>query len=76
MVNADSIKKKIEDRIKNSDVIVADLTGNSSNFAVDVISKEFEGKTKIQQHRMIYAALGDEMKDIIHALQIKTSAPS
>ncbi|KAK3608844.1 hypothetical protein CHS0354_006885 [Potamilus streckersoni] len=67
--------QKIETHISDASVVVADMTGTGDHFAVSVISPAFTGLTKIKQHRMVYDALGDDMRELIHALKISTSAP-
>ena len=73
MLNVESIKKKIQEAIPEADIVVEDLRNDSKHFGVDVISRSFIGKSKVEQHQMIYKALGQEMKDSIHALKIRTS---
>ena len=73
MLSVENIKKKIQEAIPGADIIVEDLRNDSKHFGVDVISCSFTGKSKIEQHQMIYKALGEEMKDSIHALRIRTS---
>ncbi|MFQ5468823.1 MAG: BolA family protein [Gammaproteobacteria bacterium] len=67
------IKKMIEQGITGCQ---ASVDGDGTHFEAIVISSDFEGKTKLEQHRMVYAALGDNMKDAIHALSIRTYTPS
>ncbi len=69
----ESIKEKIKKKIPDADVVVEDLAGDQKYFGVDVVSAEFEGKSTIEQHQMIYQSLGDDLKENIHALRIKTS---
>ncbi|PVF98561.1 bola-like protein [Serendipita vermifera] len=47
-----------------------------THFAVEIVSKAFEGKRTIQRHRLIYAVLDDELKNGVHALQLTTRTPS
>ena len=75
MTTTQEIKLKIQSAIKNSDVIVEDISGQGKNFAVDVVSETFEGKSFVKQHQMIYQAIGDKLKNEVHALQINTSTP-
>jgi len=56
------------------DVRVTDTTGGQDHFEVEVIAPQFAGKTPIQQHRMVYAALGEQVGYEIHALGLKTRA--
>jgi len=75
MANIDELKKKIEERIPGSDV---ELTRNRDNqnrhlhIKAVVTSKEFEGKSLVEQHRMVYNALKENMNKDIHALLIET----
>ena len=74
MITIEQIKQKIENSIAGASVVVEDLRGDQKHYGVDVVSKSFIGKTTIEQHQMIYKALGIAMRDKIHALRIKTSA--
>ena len=73
MITTEQIKEKIEKSIQGASVIVEDLRGDQKHYGVDVISSLFENKTIVEQHQMIYDALGAAMKEQIHALRIKTS---
>ncbi len=67
------IKAMIESGLPDSRV---DLTGDGTHFEVVVESESFSGKSRLQQHRMVYATLGDSMEGAIHALSIRTRVPS
>jgi stress-induced morphogen len=56
-------------------VEVTDLTGTQDHYQAKIVASAFAGKSKVQQHRMVYAALGDAMKGAVHALALDTSAP-
>ena len=66
------IKNILEDKIKDSKIFIQDMNGNQDHFSVIVISSEFENLSIINQHKMIYNALGEMVTNEIHALQIKT----
>lgn len=51
------------------------VVGDGSHFEAVVVSKAFEGKRPIQRHQLVYGALGDRMKEEIHALSMKTLTP-
>ena len=72
-------KKIIEELIKNSipdaKVIIEDLRGDGDHYSAHVISEEFTGKSKIQQHQMVYDALSGRMGEELHALALQTSTP-
>lgn len=75
MMTIDQLRYMIEQAIPGSRVEVTDLTGTSDHFGVHVVSPAFEGKTLLEQHKMIHAACGDHLTTTIHALQIKTETP-
>ena len=58
----------------DGEVEVTDLTGTSDHYQARIVSDAFEGKSRLEQHRMVYAALGDAMKGAVHALALQTSA--
>ena len=67
------IEKLIKASLPDADVEIIDLAGDNNHFSAHVISSAFEGKSRIQQHKMVYDALGDKMGGILHALSVKTS---
>lgn len=75
MIQPSEIEQKINAALPGAEVIVQDLTGTQNHFQTLVISESFAGKTMIQQHQMVYQALGELMKETIHALAIKTFTP-
>ncbi len=73
-ISTQEIQDKILAAIPDANVLVTNRNNDGVHFAAEVKSKSFAGKTKLQQHRMIYQALGDDMKEAIHALTLNTSA--
>jgi len=73
MPSSNEVQSRIQAGITGSEAAVEDLNGNGDHFSVAVKAAAFEGKSLIEQHQMIYAALGDAMKEEIHALSIQTS---
>ena len=69
-------KKIIEELIKNSipdaKVIIEDLRGDGDHYSATVISKTFDGKSKIEQHKLVYNSLKGKMGKELHALMLKT----
>ena len=69
-------KKIIEELIKSSipdaKVIIEDLRGDGDHYSATVISKTFDGKSKIEQHKMVYNSLEGRMGKELHALMLKT----
>lgn len=79
MVSCEFVKNKIEESLKGAQVIVNNPRGDDVHFAVEVEYEEFEGKSRIQQHKMVYQALGEKLNacgEPLHALQIKTKIPT
>ncbi|BAQ60312.1 YrbA protein [Geminocystis sp. NIES-3708] len=77
MVSLEQVKKTIEQEISGAEVFVKDLTGGGDHLEAIVISSEFEGKTMVKQHQLVYSALQSELKsEAIHALALKTYTPS
>ena len=72
MLQPDSIQHGIESGMACQSVIV---TGDGEHFEATVVSAAFVGKSSIQRHQLVYQALGDRMKQEIHALSIKTYTP-
>jgi acid stress-induced BolA-like protein IbaG/YrbA len=69
MVTPDSIKQGIEAGIACEHVEVA---GDGQHFQAVIVSAAFQGRSRVQRHQLVYAALGDRMREEIHALSMKT----
>ena len=74
MPSATEIESRIRD-LPAEHVEVQDLTGGGDHFQAVVVSPVFEGKTRIQQHQLVYGVLGEAMKGAIHALSLRTFTP-
>jgi stress-induced morphogen len=72
MPTAEDLKRRIEDAIPQAAADVEDLTGGGDHFRATVASPAFAGRSRIEQHRMVYDVFGDEVGGPIHALSIKT----
>ncbi|MFL3026036.1 MAG: BolA family protein [Candidatus Neomarinimicrobiota bacterium] len=71
-MNTDKVRDLIQNGIIDSKVEAIDTTGTNDHFSVVVISDSFEGLSLIEQHQMVYKAVGAYMTNEIHALEIKT----
>jgi stress-induced morphogen len=76
MPSAAEIKERIETAIPGALVEVEDYTGGGDHFSATVTAPAFEGLSRLQQHRLVYEVFGDEVGGPIHALALKTRAPS
>ena len=73
MINPEEIESTLQQALAGCTVNIQDLTGGGDHFQVLVISDAFEGKSLVEQHQMVYAALKDAMgTERIHALALKT----
>lgn len=60
----------------DAEIVLTDLAGDNDHWQAEIISEQFRGKTRVAQHQMVYAALKGNMGGELHALALKTSAPS
>lgn len=74
-MNAGDIEQLIKEALPDAKVTIRDLAGDGDHYAAEVISEAFRGKTRVQQHQMVYAALKGRMGGELHALALQTSAP-
>jgi stress-induced morphogen len=72
MPSADELKRRIEEAIPDASAEVEDLTGGGDHFRARVVSDAFTGRSRLDQHRMVYDIFGDEVGGPIHALSITT----
>ena len=70
------LKDLIIKTLPDAKVEVEDLTGDGRHYGVAVTSKAFQGRSLLQQHKMVYDALGDVVGTRYHAVQLKTRVPS
>jgi stress-induced morphogen len=73
-MTTDEVKRLIERGLPGSTATVTDLTGSGDHFKADVVASAFKGKTLIEQHKMVYDALGTLVGGPIHALQLSTKS--
>jgi stress-induced morphogen len=72
MPTPEDIKQRIEAAIPGARAEVEDYTGGGDHFRATVVAGAFAGRSRIEQHRLIYAIFGDEIGGPIHALSLKT----
>jgi stress-induced morphogen len=73
---ASEIEGLIRAAIPDAEVEIRDLAGDGDHYAARVVSKSFAGKSRIQQHQAVYAALGGRVGNELHALQLETAVPA
>jgi stress-induced morphogen len=74
-MDAHEIEQLIKAGIPDAKVTIRDLAGDGDHFAAEVVAESFRGKTRVQQHQMVYEALRGNMGGVLHALALQTSAP-
>jgi stress-induced morphogen len=69
------IKRLIKQALPDAEVEIRDLAGDGDHYAASVVSESFRGKTRVQQHKMVYEALKGNMGGALHALALQTRVP-
>ncbi len=74
-MEAGEIERLIKEGLPDAEVLIEDLRGDGNHYAAKVVSASFAGKSRVQQHQMVYTALRGRMGGELHALALQTSAP-
>ena len=74
-MTADEIERLIKESIPDAEVTIRDLAGDGDHYAARVVSRTFEGLSRIRQHQAVYSALGGRVGGELHALQLETAVP-
>lgn len=74
-MQASEIESLIREALPDAQVEIRDLAGDGDHYAATVVSEAFRGKTRVQQHQIVYGALKGRMGGELHALALTTSAP-
>jgi len=74
-IDAGEIERLIKTGLPDAQVRIDDLRGDGDHYAAIVVSAAFKGKTRVQQHQMVYTALQGRMGNELHALALQTAAP-
>lgn len=74
-MEASDISRMIREAIPDATVTIRDLAGDGDHFAAEVVAESFRGKSRVQQHQMVYEALKGNMGGMLHALALQTSVP-
>jgi len=73
-MSADEITQRIQSALPDATVTLVDLAGDNDHWEVEVVSASFKDMSRVQQHKAVYAALGQDMGTTLHALAVKTKA--
>jgi stress-induced morphogen len=74
-MTAQEIEQLIRAGLPQAQVEIEDLAGDGNHYRAHVVAPEFRGKSRVQQHQMVYRTLGDRMGGVLHALALTTAAP-
>jgi stress-induced morphogen len=74
-MQAAEIERLIKLALPDAAVEIRDLAGDGDHYAAKVVSAAFRGKSRVQQHQIVYAALQGEMGGLLHALALQTAVP-
>jgi stress-induced morphogen len=74
-MEAGEIERMIREALPDATIEIRDLAGDGDHYSAHVVSATFSGKSRVQQHQMVYNALGGRMGDILHALALTTAVP-
>ena len=75
-MEAREIERMIKEALPDAQVTIRDLAGDGDHYSATVISEAFRGKSRVQQHQIVYAALKGQMGGVLHALALQTSPPN
>lgn len=75
-MDAIAIENMIKESLPDAVVTITDLAGDGDHYSATVISSAFMGKSRVQQHQMVYKALQGKMGGDLHALALQTKAPN
>ena len=74
-MDSHEIERLIKEAIPDATVEIRDLAGDGDHYAATVVADSFRGKSRVQQHQMVYAALKGSMGGALHALALQTNTP-
>ncbi len=69
------IKRMIKEALPDAEIVIEDLRGDGDHYSARITSSQFEGKSRVQQHKMVYDALQGKMGGQLHALALQTGTP-
>lgn len=75
-VSITELRQLLSEAFPDGTIDVVDLAGDNDHYQASIVSTQFEGKSRIQQHQMVYQSLKGKMGDELHALALKTRTPA
>ena len=74
-MTAGDIEALIREALPDARIVIRDLAGDGDHYAAEIVSERFRGKSRVEQHKLVYDALKGKMGGALHALALQTSAP-
>ncbi len=74
-MEASEIERLIKAKLPDAQIVLQDTRGDGDHYSANIVSEAFRGKSRVQQHQMVYEALEGRMGGVLHALALQTSAP-
>ena len=74
-MNPQEIVLLIKAHLPDAEITIEDLAGDGDHYAATVVSESFRGKTRVQQHQLVYESLQGNMGGVLHALALQTKVP-
>ena len=74
-MSATDIERFIKEALPDAQVTIRDLAGDGDHYAANVVSAAFKGKSRVQQHQIVYQSLKGQMGGVLHALALQTGVP-
>lgn len=75
MMEPEAVRALLVKAFPDGEIRVEDMTGTQDHYDATIVSEAFVGKSRLEQHQLVYAALGEAMRGPIHALALKTYTP-
>jgi len=74
-MEASEIERLIRAGLPDAQIVIRDLAGDGNHYHATVVSEAFRGKSRVQQHQLVYKAIGEQMGGVLHALALQTEVP-
>lgn len=74
-MTASEIEKRIKAALPDARIELRDLAGDDNHWAATIVSEQFRGKSRVQQHQIVYQSLKGQMGGVLHALALQTGVP-
>ena len=75
-MSIDDLEANLREAFPDAEIAIEDLAGDGDHYRAHIVSETFRGKSRLQQHQLVYQALGTRMGGELHALALTTSAPA